>query len=120
MYSQKLHILNIPELDRIIIEIKDYFDYEVNYFNQKKDLLKKIDEDNKFLENSIILVNQKDFSSLKNKTYEKLIYRIVKFPIRISNLKDQLNARLIQKNYSAQSNININKYILDINSRILT
>ena len=119
MYSQKLHILNIPELDRIIIEIKDYFDYEVNYFNQKKDLLKKIDEDNKFLENSIILVNQKDFSSLKNKTYEKLIYCIAKFPIRISNLKDQLNARLIQKNYSAQSNININKYILNINSRML-
>ncbi len=26
---------------------------------------------------------------------------------------------MIQQNYSAQSNININKYILDINSRIL-
>ena len=35
------------------------------------------------------------------------------------NLIDQLNARFIQQNYSAQSNININKYILDINSRIL-
>ena len=119
MYSQKLHILNIPELDRIIIEIKDYFDYEVNYFNQKKDLLKKIDEDNKFLENSIIIVNQKDFSSLKNKINEKQIHCITKFPIKISNLIDQLNARLIQQNYSAQSNININKYILDINSRVL-
>ena len=32
---------------------------------------------------------------------------------------DQLNARLIQQNYSIQSNININKYTLDINSRIL-
>ena len=63
MYSQKLHILNIPELDKIIIEIKDYFNYEVNYFDEKKNLIKKIDEDKKFLENSIILVNQKDFSS---------------------------------------------------------
>ena len=44
---------------------------------------------------------------------------ITKFPIKISSLIDQLNARLIQQNYSAQSNININKYILDINSRIL-
>ena len=119
MHSQKLHILNIPELDKIIIEIKDYFNYEVNYFKEKKVLFKKIDEEKKFLENSIIIVNQKDFSSLKDKTNEKQIHCITKFPIKISNLIDQLNARFIQQNYSAQSNININKYILDINSRIL-
>ena len=119
MHSHKLHILNIPELDKIIIEIKDYFNYEVLYFNEKKDLIKKIDEDKKFLDNSIIIVNQKDFSSLKGKTNEKQIHCIKKLPIKISNLIDQLNARLIQHNYSAQSNININKYILDINSRIL-
>ena len=119
MHSHKLHILNIPELDKIIIEIKDYFNYEVLYFNEKKDLIKKIDEDKKFLDNSIIIVNQKDFSSLKGKTNEKQIHCITKLPIKISNLADQLNARLIQQNYSAQSNININKYILDINSRIL-
>jgi len=51
MHSQKLHILNIPELDKIIIEIKDYFKYEVFYFNEKKDLIKKIDEDKNFLYN---------------------------------------------------------------------
>ncbi len=119
MHSQKLHILNIPELDKIIIEIKDYINYKITYFNEKKDLIKKIGEDKKFLENSIILVNQKDFSLLKSKIDEKQIHCIAKFPIKISNLIDQLNARLIQQNYSAQSNININKYTLDINSRIL-
>ena len=119
MHSQKLHILNIPELDKIIIEIKDYFNYEINYFTEKKNLIKKIDEDRKFLENSIIIVNQKDFSSLKTKTNEKQIYCITKFPIKISNLVDQLNARLLQQNFSVQSNININKYTLDINSKIL-
>ena len=56
MHSQKLHILNIPELDKIFIEIKDYFNYEVFHFNEKKDLIKKIDEDKKFMENSIILI----------------------------------------------------------------
>ncbi len=119
MLSQKLHILNIPELDKIIIEIKDYFNYEVNYFDEKKNLFKKIDEDKKFLKNSIILVNQKDFSSLKSKIDEKRIHCITKFPIKISYLIDQLNARLIQQNYLLQSNVNINKYTLDINSRTL-
>ena len=56
MHSQKLHILNIPELDKIIIEIKDYFDYEVHYFNQKKSLIKKIEEDKNFLSSSICLI----------------------------------------------------------------
>ena len=119
MHSQKLHILNIPELDKIFIEIKDYFNFSVQYFSEKKDLIKKIDEDKKFLVDSIILINQKDFYLLKSKTDEKQIHCITKFPIKISNLIDQLNARFIQQNYSAQSNININKYILDINSRIL-
>ena len=119
MHSQKLYILNIPELDKIFIEIKDYFNFDVHYISEKKDLIKKIDEDKKFLANSIILVNQKDIPSLKDKTDEKQIHCITKFPIKISNLIDQLNARLIQQNYSAQSNININKYVLDINSRIL-
>ncbi len=119
MHSQKLYILNIPELGKIFIEIKDYFNFDVHYISEKKDLIKKIDEDKKFLANSIILVNQKDIPSLKDKTDEKQIHCITKFPIKISNLIDQLNARLIQQNYSAQSNININKYILDINSRIL-
>jgi len=119
MHSQKLHILNIPELDKIFIEIKDYFNFEVNYYNEKKNLIKKIDDNKKFLENSIILVRQKDFLSLKIKANEKQIFCIIKFPIKISNLIDELNTRLIQQNYSAQSNVNINKYVLDINSRIL-
>ncbi len=119
MHSQKLHILNIPELDKIFIEIKDYFNFDVHYISEKKGLIKKIDQDKKFLVNSIILVNLKDFHALKSKIDEKQIYCITKFPIKISNLIDQLNARLLQQNYSAKSNIIINKYILDINSRIL-
>ena len=119
MLSQKLHILNIPELDNIIIEIKDYFNYDVQYYYNKKDLLNKIDKDEKFLQNSIILVNQKDFPSIKGKTNEKYIHCIIKFPLKISNLMDQVNARLIQQKFLVQSNIKIKEYILDINSRIL-
>ena len=41
MHSQKLHILNIPELNKIFIEIKDYFNFDVHYISEKKDLIKK-------------------------------------------------------------------------------
>ena len=119
MLSQKLHILNIPELDNIIIEIKDYSNYEVQYYCEKKDLLNKIDKDEKFLKNSIILVNPKDFPSIMSKVNEKYIHCITKFPLKISNLIDQLNAKLIQQKFLVQSNINIKKYALDVNSRIL-
>ena len=119
MLSQKLHILNIPELDNIVIEIKDHVNYEVQYYYEKKDLLNKIDKDVEFLKNSVILVNQKDFTSIMNKTNEKYIHCITKFPLKISNLIDQVNAKLIQQKFLVQSNINIKEYFLDVNSRIL-
>ena len=119
MLSQKLHIFNIPELDKIIIEIKDYYNYEINYFHKKKELIKNIEQDAKFLENSVILVQEKDLSSLTSLVDAKQINCIKKIPIKISDLIDQINTKLIQQNYSAQSNITINDYVLNVNSRIL-
>ena len=119
MLSQKLHIFNIPELDKIIIEIKDYCNYEINYFQKKKELIKNIEQDEKFLENSVILVQEKDLSSLRSLVDAKQINCIKKIPIKISDLIDQINTKLIQQNYSAQSSITINDYILNVNSRIL-
>ena len=119
MLFQKLHIFNIPELDKIITEIKDYYDYEVSYFDKKKDLIEAIKTNKKILENSVIIVNQKDFPFIKKITDEKRIICLIKVPIKIADLMDQINTKLIQQNYLAQSKININKYILNINSRIL-
>ena len=119
MLSQKLHIFNIPELDKIIIEIKNYYNYEINYFHKKKELIKNIEQDAKFLENSVILVQEKDLSSLTSLVDAKQINCIKKIPIKISDLIDQINTKLIQQNYSAQSNITINDYVLNVNSRIL-
>ena len=119
MLFQKLHIFNIPELDKIITEIKDYYDYEVSYFDKKKDLIEAIKTNKKILENSVIIVNQKDFPFIKKITDEKRIICLIKVPIKIADLMDQINTKLIQQNYLAQSKININEYILNINSRIL-
>ena len=119
MLSQKLHIFNIPELRKIINEIKDYFNYEVSYFEKKKDLIETIEKDKKILENSVIIVKQKDFSLIKNLININRINCISKSPIKIMDLMDQINTKLIQQNYSALSSININNYNLNINSRVL-
>ena len=119
MLLQKLHIFNIPELDKIITEIKDYYNYDVSFFDKKKDLIEAIKINKKILENSVIIVNQKDFPFIKKITDEKRIICTIKVPIKITDLMDQINTKLIQQNYLAQSKINISKYILNINSRIL-
>ena len=119
MLSQKLHIFNIPELDEIINEIKDYYNYEANYFVKKSDLVETIEKDKKILENSVIIVKQSDFSQIKNITDANRINCITKVPIKIVDLMDQINTKLIQQNYLAQSNVSINNYTLNINSRVL-
>ena len=119
MLSQKLHIFNIPELDEIINEIKDYYNYEANNFVKKSDLVETIEKDKKILENSVIIVKQSDFSQIKNITDANRINCITKVPIKIVDLMDQINTKLIQQNYLAQSNVSINNYTLNINSRVL-
>tara|TARA_B100000989_G_scaffold82669_1_gene59105 strand:+ start:665 stop:1264 length:600 start_codon:yes stop_codon:yes gene_type:complete len=119
MPSQKLHIFNIPELDKIINEIKDYFNYKVSYFDKKKDLIETVEEDKKILVNSVIIVKRKDFSQIKYITDENRINCITKVPIKIIDLMDQINTKLIQQNYLALSSVNINNYNLNINSRVL-
>ena len=119
MLSQKLHIFNIPELDKIINEIKDYFNYKVSYFDKKKDLIETVEKDKKILVNSVIIVKRKDFSQIKYITDENRINCITKVPIKIIDLMDQINTKLIQQNYLALSSVNINNYNLNINSRVL-
>ena len=119
MLFQKLHIFNIPELDKIINEIKDYFNYKVSYFDKKKDLIETVEKDKKILVNSVIIVKRKDFSQIKYITDENRINCITKVPIKIIDLMDQINTKLIQQNYLALSSVNINNYNLNINSRVL-
>ena len=119
MLCQKLHIFNIPELDKIINEIKDYYNYEANYFDKKSDLVETIEKDKKILKNLVIIVKQRDFSQIKNITDATRINCITKVPIKIMDLMDQINTKLIQQNYLAQSNVSINNYTLNINARVL-
>jgi len=45
--------------------------------------------------------------------------KILKYPIGINILIEKINIQLIKQNYNYQSKINLGKYYLDLNSRII-
>jgi len=55
-----------------------------------------------------------------DKISRKKIFSIQNYPITIDKLVEILNVNLIKQKYNYLSNININSYVLNLNSRIIT
>ena len=70
--TQKLYILNIPEIEKIFNEIKEYTTFEVAGFKKIKDLVEKLENDKDILLNSIVLIDKKDAKSIEGKIDEKI------------------------------------------------
>ena len=54
------------------------------------------------------------------KLVKKKIFFIQNYPITINKLVEILNVNLIKQKYNYQSNICINHYVLNLNSRVIT
>ena len=109
MSKQSLIIYNLPVLFNILNEIKENFKFDLFNFNEEQDLL-QINENN--FENYIILANSKN--QIKNKD-NKLI--IDGFPYKIDVIIEKINVSFLKKKYNKQSQVQIGKYNLDVNSR---
>ena len=117
--TQKLYILNIPEIEKIFNEIKDYTTFEVAGFKKIKDLVEKLENDKDILLNSIVLIDKKDAKSIEGKIDENKICYLPNLPFKILYLLEQINVKFIQQVYISQSDINVKNYALDLNARIL-
>ena len=117
--TQKLYILNIPEIEKIFNEIKDYTTFEVAGFKKIKDLVEKLENDKDILLNSIVLIYKKDAKSIEGKIDENKICYLPNLPFKILYLLEQINVKFIQQVYISQSDINVKNYALDLNARIL-
>ena len=117
--TQKLYILNIPEMEKIFNEIKEYITCEVIGFKKTKDLVEKLKNDKDILLNSIILIDKKDAKSIQGKIDENKICYLPNLPFKILYLLEQINVKFIQQVYISQSDINVKNYALDLNARIL-
>ena len=117
--TQKLYILNIPEIEKIFNEIKEYINFEVVGFKKIKDLVEQLQNDKNILLNSIVLTDKKGTKSIEGKIDENKICYLPNLPFKILSLLEQINVKFMQQVYVSQSEINVKNYALDLNARIL-
>jgi len=111
LYSmgKKLIIFKDKKLFNILDEIKENFEFEL-VLCEKEIELEKLENDN--LTDYLVLTKKK----LSN--FEKQIL-IDKFPININELNQTLNINFLKSKFIEQSKIDLGRYNLDLNSRIL-
>ena len=113
MNKQSIIIYDFEILFIILKEIKENLKFEI--FNLiKDDKIPKLD--NNTYGNYLIVV--KSLSNFINKDIEKKkLYLIENLPIKIDKLIEKINIQLLKQKYNYQSEIRINKYKLNLNSR---
>ena len=113
MNKQSIIIYDFEILFIILKEIKENLRFEIFNF-KKNDEISKLD--NSAYGNYLIVV--KSLSNLINKDIEKKkLYLIGNLPIKINKLIEKINIQLLKQKYNYQSEIRINKYKLNLNSR---
>ena len=118
MVNQKLYIINLSTFYDILDELKEHIGYEISKFDNKKIFFDKYNSKSISLENSILVVQEKEYDFfVKNIKEDQII--AFKSPVNIFTFVENLNVRFIQKKYQDQSNVNVKDFFLDINSREL-
>ena len=107
--TKKLIILRYKELFSILEEIKENFEFKLEFYEKEKEL-ENLDNDN--LSDYLVLAKKK-LSTVKKQII------IDKFPIKINELIQTLNINFLKSKFIEQSKIDLGKYYLDLNSRTL-
>ena len=109
MNKQSVLIFKLPELFKILNELKEHLDFNIYNFTEKQELL-SINK-NKY-ESYLILTNLQN--QIEN---EKSQLILSKFPDTVYSIIEKINVNLLKQKYSKQSDVLIGKYSVDINSR---
>ena len=112
MTKQSLIVFNLPALFDILNEIKENFNFDLYNFNKKKDL-DLINESS--YGNFLIVTNYKNKDNLLNN-----VLVIDSLPLKINEIVEKININLLKNKFNKQSEIKINNFELDINSRIIS
>ena len=105
MNNQILFIYESKSLFDIFSEIEDNLNFKVLYLNKKE--ISKINFEN--YRDYLIL-------SLKNLKLSNMIL-LENYPVKFSKILERINIEFLKKNFNEQSNITVNKYTINTNSR---
>ena len=108
MILKKLIIYDFKELFKILYEIKKELNYEIIEISAENSLNISLNKKNDHL-----VVVKKLVKNLNNQIL------ITTLPIKLSKLTEKLNIEFLKRNFHSQSELKIQKYNLDINSREL-
>ena len=108
MNLKKLIIYDFKELFKILYEIKKELNYEIIEISAENSLNISLNKKNDHL-----VVVKKLVKNLNNQIL------ITSLPIKLSKLIEKLNIEFLKRNFHSQSELKIQKYNLDINSREL-
>ena len=110
MSKQNVLIFKIPELFKILNELKNYLDFTIHSSLEEEDLFSF----KKKISNYLILTDSKN--QIEG---EKSQLILNKFPDSIYSIIEKINVALLKQKYSEQSDILIGKYSIDLNSRLI-
>ena len=107
--TKKLIILRYKELFNILEEIKENFEFKLEFYEKEREL-ENLENDNL---SDYLVITKKKLSNLKKQII------IDKSPININDLIQILNINFLKSKFIEQSKIDLGRYNLDLNSRIL-
>ena len=120
MNKQLINIVEHQELYNILHEVKIQFTFELCNHSSLDSFVKNSNLEKKKYEESLIITNLKNYSTLLNQNFAKNNFLVIdEFPIKLSKLLDKINIQLIKNKYKNQANIKIKKYNLNINKRVI-
>jgi DNA-binding CsgD family transcriptional regulator len=121
MSNPTVNIIAFNTLYEILYEIKDVLKFEVkNYVNLEKFF--ETNKENKLAQLNYTLIFEFDNKKLiENKKIDKrkTLY-FNELPIKIDSLMQRINIQIIKQKYNFHSNINIENYSLNLNTRIIS
>ena len=106
MSSQNLIIYEDKILYEIFSEIKEFLKFEIKFFTKKDIFAIK----SNYKENHLIL-SYEILNDLNN------VFKIDKSPLKIFDLIEKINIKFLRLKFVEQSNVKINNYVVDLNSR---
>jgi len=107
--TKKLIIFRYKELFNILEEIKENFEFKLGFYEKEREL-ENLENDNL---SDYLVITKKKISNLKKQII------IDKSPININDLIQTLNINFLKSKFIEQSKIDLGRYNLDLNSRIL-